>query len=49
MNILESETPSNIGQVVDRDLHPQGNGRILMLQRNMTESSGFKFVYGDGK
>lgn len=49
MNILESETPSNILEVIDRNQYPQGNGRILMLQRNMTESAGFKFAYGDGK
>ena len=46
-NILRSEHPTQIYEIIDRNQFPMGNGRILMLQRNMTCSAGFEFVYGE--
>ena len=46
-NILRSEQPTNIERVVDRDLHPYGQGASLTLFNDILETMGIKTVYAE--
>ena len=46
-NILRSEQPTNIDKIVDRDVHPYGEGASLTLFNDILETMGIKTVYVD--
>ncbi len=43
--ILDSDTPSNIDKLVDRNTHPYGGAKPLLLIKHMLAAAGFKMVY----
>jgi len=43
-NILRAKKPTDIEEVIDRNLIPRGNGRILTLIRHVMECGGIRFV-----
>lgn len=46
-NIIMAPKPTDIATVVDRALHPIGNGRNLVFPRNTMECAGIRFVKKD--
>lgn len=44
-NILRADQPTNIENIVDRNVVPHGNARPLVFVRHMLESAGMAFEY----
>ena len=44
-NILRADQPTNIANIVDRNVIPHGNSRPLVFVRHMLESAGMAFEY----
>lgn len=44
-NLLRAEKPTDIQSVIDRKLHPVGNGRNNVFVRHILECAGIRFVY----
>lgn len=45
--ILTAEHPTNIRDVVDRQIVPRGQGRILVLNRHILQCGGMQFTRGE--
>lgn len=49
-NIFLADTPTNINEVIDRELHPIGNGRVITMVKHILECSGKEFAkYEEGE
>jgi hypothetical protein len=46
-NILDADQPTNIFAVVDRNVAPRGNGRMVTLTQHMIGCAGAEFVKGE--
>ncbi len=46
-NILTQDKPTTIEEVIDRNLYPIGNGRVLNFVKHIETCSGKEFVLGD--
>lgn len=44
-NLLRADKPTDIDCVIDRKLHPVGNGRNNVFVRHILECAGIRFVY----
>ena len=44
-NLLRADKPTDIQEVIDRDLHPVGNGRNNVFVKHILECAGIRFVY----